>query len=130
MRLLVDDELLRLGRAVHAGLETFPDQYPGAVRGFAAAQPGHVAGALHDRYADFRARLLSVDLDHDQWPSLVQWGIVFGSFGWFDMLFMIFCKIFPSVSMYEVKEMVYHRRLQTKKLLATAEFAAAGKGAH
>jgi hypothetical protein len=23
---------------------------------------------------------------------------------------MLFCKIFPSVSMYEVKEMVYHRR--------------------
>jgi len=60
----------------------------------------------------------------------VQWGIVFGSFGWFTMLFMIFCKIFPSVSMYEVKEMVYHRSQATKKLEATGEFAAAGKGAH
>ncbi len=68
--------------------------------------------------------------DHDQWPSLVQWGIVFGSFGWFTMLFMIFCKIFPSVSMYEVKEMVYHRSQATKKLEATGKFAAAGKGAH
>jgi molybdopterin-containing oxidoreductase family membrane subunit len=68
--------------------------------------------------------------DHDQWPSLVQWGIVLGSFGWFTMLFMIFCKIFPSVSMYEVKEMVYHRSLATKKLQATGELAAAGKGAH
>jgi molybdopterin-containing oxidoreductase family membrane subunit len=29
---------------------------------------------------------------------------------------MLFCKIFPSVSMYEVKEMVYHRRLPRKNL--------------
>ncbi|HZW86597.1 MAG TPA: NrfD/PsrC family molybdoenzyme membrane anchor subunit [Gallionella sp.] len=54
--------------------------------------------------------------DHSQWPSFVQWGIVFGSFGWFTMLFMVFCKVFPSVSMYEVKEMVYHRSRETKKL--------------
>lgn len=44
------------------------------------------------------------------WPSMVQWAIVFGSFGWFGLLFLVFVKIFPSVSMYEVKEMVYHRR--------------------
>ncbi|NOY62600.1 MAG: polysulfide reductase NrfD [Gammaproteobacteria bacterium] len=44
------------------------------------------------------------------WPSVVQWGIVFGSFGWFGLLFLTFVKIFPSVSMYEVKEMVYHRK--------------------
>jgi molybdopterin-containing oxidoreductase family membrane subunit len=44
----------------------------------------------------------------------VQWGIVFGSFGWFTLLFMVFCKVFPSVSMYEVKEMVYHRSLALK----------------
>jgi molybdopterin-containing oxidoreductase family membrane subunit len=53
--------------------------------------------------------------DHDQWPSFVQWGIVFGSFGWFGLLFMGFCKIIPSVSMYEVKEMVYHRTLERRK---------------
>ncbi len=44
------------------------------------------------------------------WPSIIQWAIVFGSCGWFGMLFLIFVKVFPSVSMYEVKEMVYHRR--------------------
>lgn len=44
------------------------------------------------------------------WPSMVQWAIVFGSFGWFGLLFLIFVKVFPSVSMYEVKEMVFHRR--------------------
>jgi Ni/Fe-hydrogenase subunit HybB-like protein len=53
--------------------------------------------------------------DHDQWPSFVQWGIVFGSFGWFGLLFMGFCKLIPSVSMYEVKEMVYHRTLERRK---------------
>jgi molybdopterin-containing oxidoreductase family membrane subunit len=53
--------------------------------------------------------------DHDQWPSFVQWGIVFASFGWFTLLFMVFCKLFPSVSMYEVKEMVYHRSLALKQ---------------
>jgi molybdopterin-containing oxidoreductase family membrane subunit len=50
------------------------------------------------------------------WPNWVQLGIVMGSFGWFNMLFMLFCKIFPSVSMYEVKEMVYHRRVARKTL--------------
>jgi hypothetical protein len=66
--------------------------------------------------------------DHDQWPSFVQLGIVFGSFGWFTLLFMGFCKLFPSVSMYEVKEMVYHRSLATKA--ASGKLEAAGKGAH
>jgi molybdopterin-containing oxidoreductase family membrane subunit len=50
-------------------------------------------------------------MDHDQWPGFVQWGMVLGSFGWFGLLFMLFCKLVPSVSMYEVKEMVYHRNL-------------------
>jgi len=44
------------------------------------------------------------------WPGVVQLVITLASFGWFTMLFLIFCKIFPSVSMYEVKEMVFHRR--------------------
>jgi molybdopterin-containing oxidoreductase family membrane subunit len=47
------------------------------------------------------------------WPTVVSWAIVFGSFGWFGLLFLVFVKIFPSVSMYEVKEMVYHRRRHT-----------------
>src|SRR3990172_4284405 len=41
------------------------------------------------------------------WPTATSWLIVLGSFGWFGLLFLIFVKIFPSVSMYEVKEMVY-----------------------
>ena len=44
------------------------------------------------------------------WPGWTEWGIVFGSFGWFGLLFLAFVKIFPSVSMYEVKEMVFHRK--------------------
>jgi len=53
------------------------------------------------------------------WPSMVQWAIVFGSFGWFGLLFLIFVKVFPSVSMYEVKEMVFHRRHYHSADLAT-----------
>ncbi len=44
------------------------------------------------------------------WPGTVQLTMTAASFGWFTMLFLIFCKVFPSVSMYEVKEMVFHRR--------------------
>lgn len=50
------------------------------------------------------------------WPNWVQIGIVAGSFGLFSMLFMIFFKTFPMISMYEVKEMVYHRLLARKAI--------------
>jgi len=52
------------------------------------------------------------------WPSWVQFGIVAGSFGWFTMLFMLYCKIFPTISMYEVKEMVHDqsKMLKAKKV--------------
>ena len=53
-------------------------------------------------------------------PVWSRWGIVLGSFGWFTMLFMLFCKIFPSVSMYEVKEMVYHRSQARKEAVPQA----------
>ncbi|MGD8639771.1 MAG: hypothetical protein PVG89_04035, partial [Gammaproteobacteria bacterium] len=42
--------------------------------------------------------------------------------GWFGLLFLIFVKIFPSVSMYEVKEMVYHRRRHLVNEDAAAKF--------
>ncbi len=60
------------------------------------------------------APTLSMSQQPHQWDimygSIVEWAIVFGSFGWFGMLFLIFVKVFPSVSMYEVKEMVFHRK--------------------
>jgi len=60
------------------------------------------------------APTLSMSHEPHQWDimygSIVEWAIVFGSFGWFGMLFLIFVKVFPSVSMYEVKEMVFHRK--------------------
>jgi molybdopterin-containing oxidoreductase family membrane subunit len=55
------------------------------------------------------------------WPGLVQMTITAASFGWFTMLFLIFCKVFPSVSMYEVKEMVYHRNKHGKQKLQDME---------
>jgi molybdopterin-containing oxidoreductase family membrane subunit len=64
------------------------------------------------------------------WPTLTSWAIVLGSFGWFGLLFLVFVKIFPSVSMYEVKEMVYHRKLATAKAAAQVGGAAPAYGAH
>jgi len=56
---------------------------------------------------------------HDvMWGSWVEWFIVAGSFGWFGLLFLVFVKVFPSVSMYEVKEMVFHRRQLAHKDVA------------
>jgi molybdopterin-containing oxidoreductase family membrane subunit len=52
------------------------------------------------------------------WPTVTSWMIVAGSFGWFGLLFLIFVKMVPSVSMYEVKEMVYHRKLELDKELS------------
>ena len=37
-------------------------------------------------------------------PSLVELSIILGSFALFVTLFLVFVKIFPSISMYEVKE--------------------------
>ncbi|MCI0504623.1 MAG: polysulfide reductase NrfD [Gammaproteobacteria bacterium] len=72
------------------------------------------------------APTLSMSHDPHQWDimyaSVVQWAIVFGSFGWFGLLFLVFVKIFPSVSMYEVKEMVFHRRRHLVNEEAAARF--------
>ena len=37
-------------------------------------------------------------------PSLVELSVIVGSIGLFSTLFLLFVKIFPSVSIYEVKE--------------------------
>ena len=63
------------------------------------------------------APTLSMSHEPHQWDvmygSIIEWAIVFGSFGWFGMLFLVFVKVFPSVSMYEVKEMVFYRNRST-----------------
>lgn len=51
------------------------------------------------------------------WPGWVELSITLASFAWFTLLFLIFVKIFPSVSMYEVKEMLYHRRQVSDRLI-------------
>ncbi|MCC6208032.1 MAG: polysulfide reductase NrfD [Gammaproteobacteria bacterium] len=60
------------------------------------------------------------------WPSWVQWFIVIGSFGWFGLLFLVFVKVIPSVSMYEVKEMIFHRRHIAHKDIASVMHRRAG----
>ncbi len=44
--------------------------------------------------------------DRGTWPGWVQWGQVAGSFGFFIMMLMIFFRVVPSVSMYEVEGML------------------------
>ncbi len=39
----------------------------------------------------------------------MEWAITFGAFGWFFMLFLIGLKIFPSVSISELKEDAAHQ---------------------
>ena len=41
---------------------------------------------------------------HDYVPSIVEISMTIGSFMFFILLFLIFIKIWPSVSIYEVKE--------------------------
>ena len=41
-------------------------------------------------------------------PTLVDSGIVIGSFAWFLILFMGFIKVMPSMSIVEVKETIPH----------------------
>jgi Ni/Fe-hydrogenase subunit HybB-like protein len=76
------------------------------------------------------APTLSMSHSPHQWDimygSIIEWAIVFGSFGWFGILFLGFVKIFPSVSMYEVKEMVYHRRRLVNEEAASKAHGRAG----
>ena len=39
-------------------------------------------------------------------PTWADWGIMAGSFGWFFMWFLLFVKMFPAVSISEVKEVL------------------------
>jgi Ni/Fe-hydrogenase subunit HybB-like protein len=40
------------------------------------------------------------------WPSDIEWLILIGSFGWFFMWFLVFCKTLPAVAITEIKEMI------------------------
>jgi molybdopterin-containing oxidoreductase family membrane subunit len=39
-------------------------------------------------------------------PTYIEWGIMFGSFAWFFLWFLLFVKIMPSVAIAEVKELL------------------------
>ncbi len=39
-------------------------------------------------------------------PTIVEWGILVGSAGWFFFWFLLFCKTFPAVAITEIKEMI------------------------
>jgi molybdopterin-containing oxidoreductase family membrane subunit len=61
-----------------------------------------------------RFNIIVTSLAHDRlpfdWrvyvPTWVEWAITFGAFGWFFMLFLVGLKLFPSVSISEMKEEV------------------------
>jgi molybdopterin-containing oxidoreductase family membrane subunit len=55
-----------------------------------------------------------------KWPSLLEMLITLGAFAWFTLLFLIFVKIFPSVSMYEIKEMLFEHREVSERLVREA----------
>jgi Ni/Fe-hydrogenase subunit HybB-like protein len=48
--------------------------------------------------------------DPGQWPGWVQWGQVVGSFGFFCLMLLIFFKLVPCLSMYEVIDFVTRDR--------------------
>ncbi|MCE5334284.1 MAG: polysulfide reductase NrfD [Desulfobacteraceae bacterium] len=43
-----------------------------------------------------------------KYPSLIEWGIMIGSFSLFFFLFLLFAKFLPTISMTEVKEAIAH----------------------
>ena len=67
-----------------------------------------------------RFNIIVTSLAHDRlpfdWrvytPTWVEWAITIGAFGWFFMLFLIGLKIFPSVSISEMKEEAAHEAHQ------------------
>ena len=40
------------------------------------------------------------------WPSVIEWGIMLGSFGWFGFWFLLFLQVLPAVAIAEIKEMI------------------------
>jgi len=41
------------------------------------------------------------------WPTLTDWGLMFGSLGFFAFLYLIYCRIIPTSTMYEVRELAH-----------------------
>ena len=41
-------------------------------------------------------------------PTLHDWGMTLGSFGFFMVLFLVFCRVLPSICMFEVKTVMKH----------------------
>lgn len=62
------------------------------------------------------------------WGTIIEWAIVFGSFGWFSLLFLLFCKFFPAMSMYEVKELCMHLKEEIAEEEKEAKAAQAAGG--
>jgi molybdopterin-containing oxidoreductase family membrane subunit len=44
------------------------------------------------------------------YPTLVDWGLLFGSLGFFAFFYLIYCRAVPTVSMYEMRELLHRTR--------------------
>ena len=88
-------------------LEAGADAHPDALRRVDPRADRDVVRALQHHRARPGARLLPVHV-RPYVPTLVDSGIVIGSFAWFFIQFLGFIKVMPSVSIVEVKETIPH----------------------
>ena len=44
------------------------------------------------------------------WPTLVDWAVLFGSLGFFAVMFLIFVRLVPSISMFETRGLAIEER--------------------
>jgi molybdopterin-containing oxidoreductase family membrane subunit len=70
-----------------------------------------------------RIMIVPVSLTHEfdpyMWgayrPTIYEYGILAGSFGFFSFCFLLFTRLVPSVPMYEVRELLHRRPEETSK---------------
>jgi molybdopterin-containing oxidoreductase family membrane subunit len=43
-------------------------------------------------------------------PTVWDWTLLAGSLGFFMLMFLIFCRVIPAVSMHETKELVHEEK--------------------
>jgi Ni/Fe-hydrogenase subunit HybB-like protein len=56
-------------------------------------------------------------------PTIFDWSVTAGSFGWFFMWFLLFCRFFPAISMAEVKSVLWSAKKVSGKDRARAKEA-------
>jgi Ni/Fe-hydrogenase subunit HybB-like protein len=57
-------------------------------------------------------------------PTIYDWSVLVGSFGWFFMWFLLFCRFFPAISIAEVKSVLWTAKQNAKPAPQRASEAA------